>query len=309
MRRYRFGKVKPLRAIIIYIAAIVVLGSLLAPWLYWIGNWLAQNWSVAESLQKYPFHRYFNRSVMLVAFIGLFWVVRALGIRRWADVGVRRKEGAWKEFGFGFVAGVVSMALLSGLAFLAGAQFLKTDLTASVIGAALGKALATGLVVGIIEEIFFRGAAHGGLRRGMSLAPAMVVSSFIFSIVHFLKPLPTPAGTEINWLSGFATLATCGRGSFSLPYFVTLLLAGAALAWSYEKTRTLHFPIGLHAGWVFALLLNPKLAEGSGNHVTWFGGGYIEKGWAAALLMAAALVVTIIVSVRVRKCSSAQMQQ
>jgi membrane protease YdiL (CAAX protease family) len=288
-------EVKPLRAIIIYIGVILVLGALIAPWLYWGGHWLAETWSVAEALRQFPFHRYFNRAIMLVAFVGLFWVVRAMGVRRWADVGVRSSPTGWRDFGVGFSFGVASIATLAALALLVGEQRLKTGLDVHALTGAVGKSLASGLAVGILEEIFFRGAVYGGMRRGMSFAPALLISSFIFSIVHFLKPLPTPAGMEIHWWSGFATLATCGQGNFSPPFFVTLLCAGILLAWAYEKTGTLPLPIGVHAGWVFVLQLNPRLFEGTGRNPFWFGSGSLEKGWAATVLMLAVMTVTAIV--------------
>jgi len=289
-RRYRFGTVKQLRAILIYVAAIVVLGALLAPWLFWGGHWLAQHWSVAEKLGQYPFHRYFNRAIMLVAFVGLFWVARALGVRRWADIGVRRQTGGWRDCGLGFGAGFISIGTLAALAVLFGGQTLKPDLSGEVIVKVIGKALATGLIVGVLEEIFFRGGAYGGMRRGMAVMPALLVSSFIFSIVHFLKPTPVANDYVVHAWSGFELLATCGQNSFNLPYFITLLLAGVVLGWAYEKTGAVWLPIGLHAGWVFGLQLNPRLFAGTDATVAWFGNSRLENSWLCVPLLAAFVV-------------------
>ncbi|HUJ71870.1 MAG TPA: hypothetical protein VLZ30_06470, partial [Verrucomicrobiae bacterium] len=55
------------RAIPIYAVAVILLGALFAPWLFWGAQWLAAQTSVAQPLAAYPFRRVFNRAVMIVA--------------------------------------------------------------------------------------------------------------------------------------------------------------------------------------------------------------------------------------------------
>jgi membrane protease YdiL (CAAX protease family) len=281
---------KPLRAIVLYVFATLVVGALLAPWLYWSGTWVTQSLNV----ENFPFHRYFNRAVMLVAFAGLWPFVRSLGTRRWSDVGLKRKSGGWSEFSGGFVVGLASIALLAAAAMVVGSQQWKGDLTTAKISSALASCLATGLIVGIIEELFFRGVAYGELRRALPVAPALLLTSFAYSIVHFLKPARVADGYDIQWWSGFDVLATCGQSSFSSPtfwpYLTTLVLAGGVLALAFERTGALYLPMGLHAGWVFALQLNPKLFQDGGVAEFWFGENRLENGWLCVPLLAVILL-------------------
>ena len=69
----------------------------------------------------------------------------------------------------------------------------------------------------IAEEILFRGFLYGGLRRGLPILPALLVSGFIFSLAHFNVGLVIP-----------------------------FTLVGAVLAYIYERSGTLYASIGVH---------------------------------------------------------------
>jgi hypothetical protein len=72
-----------------------------------------------------------------------------------------------------------------------------------------------------------------------------------------------------------------------VPGFFVLLIAGMALAAAYQRTGTLHFSIGLHAGWIFwqksyGLLTSPS---GRGNQIFW-GSSKIIDGWFSLIVLA-----------------------
>jgi membrane protease YdiL (CAAX protease family) len=113
----------------------------------------------------------------------------------------------------------------------------------------------TALVVSVLEEILFRGALQGAVRKTTVDDFAIVVVAVLFAAVHFLKPPAhgVPA-TDIRWWSGLAllpdTLDQFRQPALLLGGFSTLLVVGLILGYARERTRSLWMPVGLHAGWI-----------------------------------------------------------
>jgi len=254
------------RAILVYGVAVILLGALLAPWLFWLVQWLAAHVDALASWTRHPFKRIFNRSLLIVALIGLWPLLRSIGYRTWSEFGYPRRAAWWRQILVGFALGIVSLAVA---ALVGGRGVHWGDVTPGLVG----KLLATALAVGVIEETFFRGGLQGGLQRGMHWVVALVIASVIYSAVHFLKPTGVKlAPDEVTWASGFTCLEQIVSKSFARPEvlsgFVTLLLAGWVLGWAFIKSGALYLPIGLHAGWV---LSNELVRE--------LGGGTIIEDW------------------------------
>src|SRR5258708_36886868 len=108
---------RPIRALAVYILVVFVGGALLAPWLYWLAQSVAHTFPhIAQS----PFHRFVNRSLLILALAGLWPLLRSLGVTALRDVGLVRPAGHWKKVGAGFLLGLVSLAGVAGSAIRAG---------------------------------------------------------------------------------------------------------------------------------------------------------------------------------------------
>jgi membrane protease YdiL (CAAX protease family) len=132
----------------------------------------------------------------------------------------------------------------------------------------------TATVVAFIEETLFRGLFLGVLLRGNRTLAATLLSSGIFSIVHFLKA-PDQTTTSVDWVSGFISLAH-SFDQFTEPMlvlagFTTLFLIGVILADARLQTASLWLPIGLHAGWIFASGVFNKIAHREVVALPWIG--------------------------------------
>lgn len=102
---------RPLRALLVFIAVVAVGGALAAPWLYL----LAQSWSSAfPKLAGEPFHRFVNRSVLGLA------LLRSLGATSWQELGLVKPSGQWRKLAGGLALGFVSLACVAAAALLAG---------------------------------------------------------------------------------------------------------------------------------------------------------------------------------------------
>jgi len=245
------------RAIPIYAVAVILLGALFAPWLFWGAQWLAAQTSVAQPLAAYPFRRVFNRAVMIVALAGLWPLLRGIGFRSWSDLGYVPSRDWWRHVLGGLAIGAGSLTVVIMLTIVWGRHTFHFDRPARQMAMVALHFLLAGLLIALYEETFFRGALQGAFQRGTNVVVAVILASAIYSSLHFLKPngVNIPAD-QVAWDSGF----TCLRGIVSQPFraddvlvaAVTLFFAGCVLGLAYVKTGALYLPIGLHAGWVLA---------------------------------------------------------
>jgi len=256
---------RPSRAIGLYAIAVILLGAAFAPWLFWG----VQRFAAGSMFAKYPFHRVFDRSEMIVALVGLWPLLGVLGLRSWSRLGYPAASAWWRHLLAGFVIGVGSLAVIVIVTIVLGLRPTHFDKSAGEVAGAVLKFLMVGIAVALIEETFFRGVVQGAWQRQMNATLAVVWASIVYSALHFLKPnLVKIAPDQVSWDSGFTCLAGIATHSFrdrdSLAGFVTLFLAGGVLGLAYFRTGALYLPIGLHAGWV--------LANESGR---WLGGGSV----------------------------------
>jgi membrane protease YdiL (CAAX protease family) len=275
----------PILALGIYIAAIFLGGALIAPWLYWVTQA-----SGFTHLAAYPFHRFVDRSLLVVALLGVWPLLRSLGAKSPKDVGLA--PPGWKQFGAGFMLGFVSFAMIAVIALGMGARaeaLTYHHLGQKVVGAGL-----TALGVGTLEEILFRGGLFGGLRRNLNWGVALIVSSIIYALVHFLGT-PRQNG-PIVWYSGLELLPRMLEGFVHwqqlVPGFFNLMISGALLALAYHRTGNLYFSIGLHAGWIFWVKSYNVLTRQVPGANSWiWGGNKLVDSWVAFLVLSITLAI------------------
>jgi len=262
-----------LRKLLLYLAAALVFGALLAPLLFKGGHWLAEL-GIFPRLERHGFQRYFNRSVQVSAILFLWPLVRSLRVRSLGELGLHWDPDGWRRFFIGFIAAVALMAVMSLIVHaFGGILFLPPELRSLH---ELPKVVLTALSVGFIEECIFRGAFLGLLQRTMSRTGALFASSAFYSVLHFIKPLKTTiVPSEVSWLSGFALIP----GIFSqwkdpamiAAGFTTLFAVGWVLGWATQRTHSLWMSIGLHAGWVFCVQGFGKFAVFAAGGLPWIG--------------------------------------
>ncbi len=278
---------RPLRSLLLFVVVVFLGGALLAPWLYWLAG------AVAPSLAEKPFHRFVNRSILGLALLGLWPFLRSLGVSSFGDVGLVRPTRQWKRLAAGLGLGFASLACVAALALLGGARRLNADLSAldftwKLTGIALSAA-----VVAVLEEVLFRGALFGALRKAWHWSFALALSSMVYALLHFMESAPLRG--PVRWTSGLELLPLMLRGFADahavIPGFFNLTLAGAILGFAYLRTGNLWFSIGLHAGWIFWLKsYNAVTTDVVGAKVGFWGSGKLIDGWLALPLLALVLL-------------------
>jgi membrane protease YdiL (CAAX protease family) len=260
--------VREIGKILAYAAAVVLLGCLFAPPLYWAGRWAE---SFIPALEGIRFSRYFNRAVLIVALLLLWPFLRWIGVRRWTELELEPNPRRFRDLGVGAALAVSGLWAVAGAAAALGAFRVKSPSAADLL-----LALATGVAVALIEETFFRGALFGVLRKSLSWPRALAFLSVFFAILHFIKPHRAARKLEdISWLSGFEILPYAfyrfREPELVLLGLVTLVIFGWILGYAVVRTRSLYLAMGLHGGWVFALKSFDSMSRRVGKGSLWLG--------------------------------------
>ena len=282
---------RPLRALVIYTAVVFVGGALLAPWLYWLAQAFAHSF---PKIAAEPFNRFVDRSLLLLALAGLWPLLRALGVTSWREAGVVGPHGQWKKLFGGLLVGSLSLAIVAGIAMVCGSRVFTRIATAHEVVAIIFNALGAAVIVAVVEEILFRGGIFGGLRKFFYWPLALVISSIIYALVHFLQRAGFTGA--VTWHSGLVLLPQMLGGFVDIhalvPDFFNLTLAGILLGLAYQRTGNLYFSIGLHAGWIFWLKTYGAFTAAPPRAATWFWGtSKMIDGWLALMVLVAVLVL------------------
>jgi membrane protease YdiL (CAAX protease family) len=282
---------RPLWALVIYLVAVFFGGALLAPWLYWLAQHSAH---AVPRLAAVPFPRFVDRSLLILALAGLWPLLRALGATSMGETGLVRPHGQWKKLSGGFLLGFVSLAVVAGMTLAIGGRALNTGVSVSKIVLTVFSAAGTAAVVAVLEEILFRGGVFGGLRRVLYWPLALVLSSMIYALVHFLHRGGFTGA--VAWYSGLELLPRMLAGFTNVralvPGFFNLTLAGVLLGLAYQRTGNLYFSIGLHAGWIFWLKTYGAFTVDVPDVNAWFWGtGRMIDGWLTLMVLALTLAV------------------
>jgi membrane protease YdiL (CAAX protease family) len=241
------------------------------------------------------------RFAMLAALLGLPWFLRLLRLDSWQAAGytLPRAE-AWAALGKGLVIGLAIMIVLNGLQWTMGIHVFSPPAdkwSALYVLRYLLAGLVSGLAVGFIEETFFRGLMHTGMRRHLGFWATASLTALFYAAVHFMKPGslgsgPFDSGEALRMVwEGISRVAEIGPVFDS---FVTLFVVGVFLSMVRERTGNVLWAIGIHAGWVAVIKLYKYLTDTvkiDGQASVWVGDYDQITGWMATLWLAAIAAV------------------
>ena len=222
-------------------------------------------------------------------------MLRSLGATSWREIGLVPPYGQWKKLFRRITAWIFLLAVVAGIAIgLAATACLFTIWRRTRLSGTIFSAIGTAAIVATLEEILFRGGIFGGLRRMLHWPFALLISSVIYALVHFLQRAEFTG--PVAWNSGLVLLPQM-LGGFAdfhalVPGFFNLTLAGVLLGLAYQRTGNLYFSIGLHAGWIFWLKTYGASHSRRAACRDWFWGtGKMIDGWLAFFVLAATLAI------------------
>ena len=230
----------------LYLLTAVLLGSTLA--------------ATLQEFLSYPFDRVLTRSVLLVLLILLIPLWKMVSKE---TSGLRFGDFSFRQFSQSFLIGLFILAIPVVVLLLLEVRLVVLDLEISFLSI-LG-ILLVGIVlaclIGFFEEILFRGFLYGSLKKRVGGLIAALISSVLYSSVHFLKPtgeLELP----INWLAGFIYLEQ-SIGNMILLHQdwdarLSLMILGCFFCLVRERFN-LFCCIGLHAAFVVGIAISRQL--------------------------------------------------
>jgi hypothetical protein len=224
-------------------------------------------WLALHPHFNFPFHRIGERVGMLALLAGFLAVARHLKLADRASLGYALPRRLFvRELLLGLALGALTMLALVGLMSALG--LLDWTAAAGLGGAGFARLLAacaaSALAVAFIEETFLRGAMHSAIERESGARAAVLLTALIYSASHFFARFHIGAAQVSAW-SGVTLLAGTLH-SFAHPgeiadAFVALVAVGVVLGMIRALTGNIAACIGLHAGWVWVMLVVHELTR------------------------------------------------
>ena len=223
-------------------------------------------WLLLHPHFDFPFHRIGERVGMLALLVGFVAVARRLRLADRASLGYGLPRRRFlRELGVGLAIGVLTMGAVVGV--MAALGLLDWTRAGAFTVAALVKLIAvralSGLAVALIEETFLRGAMYTGIARQSGPRVAVLLTALVYAATHFFASYHIAAAQVTPW-SGVALLAGTLH-AFANPVaildaFAALFAVGVVLGLVRVATGNIAACIGLHAGWVWVMLVVHELS-------------------------------------------------
>ena len=224
-------------------------------------------WMLLHPFFDFPFHRVGERIGMLALLVGFLLVARRLRLADRASLGYGLPRRAFlRETSLGLALGVASMLAVVGLMTALG--LLDWRPAAGLTGMDLLRLVAlragSGLAVAFIEETFLRGAMHTAIERESGTRLAVLLTALLYAATHFLAsyhiaPGQVTSSSGLELLAG--TLHSWAQPAGIADAFLALLAVGVVLGMVRAATGNIAACIGLHAGWVWVMLVAHELTR------------------------------------------------
>lgn len=207
---------------------------------------------------NWPFSRIYDRVALVVLVITVYRErknFRLSEIRK--DFELLAEQYKLSKFTYGFLLAIIPVLLAIFLLVNSGTLHWKVEVLGEY-SYRLIKLVPTVLIVGLLEEIVFRLFLFWQLRKKLGTFFAAIISSCIYSFVHFIAPVKSFQYAEFNLLAGYDYYLVVIRRMLNFDLFsavLVLLVIGLFQCLMLQKTRSLFFIAGLHGGWIAALKL------------------------------------------------------
>jgi len=223
-------------------------------------------WLLLHPHFNFPFHRLGERIGMLALLIGFVFVAKRAGLadKQSLGYGLARRRFL-REMLLALAIGAITMlAVVAIMAALGLRTWSDTaNLSVTFVVQLVATRLLSGIAVAFIEETFLRGAMFTALERESGARTAIVLTALIYSATHFFASFHI-AADRVTASSGFdlliGTLHLFSDPLGIIDAFLCLFAVGVVLAVVRAVTGNIAACLGLHAGWVWVMLVTHQLS-------------------------------------------------
>ncbi|HEY2809391.1 MAG TPA: CPBP family glutamic-type intramembrane protease [Steroidobacteraceae bacterium] len=223
-------------------------------------------WLLLHPHFDFPFHRIGARIGMLAVLVGFVLGARRLGLADLASLGYGVPRALFlREAGLALVLGIVLMlgtvAVMQMLGVLDWSR--AVGMSAGALAKLSGRALLSALAIAFIEESCLRGAMYAGVARESGVRVAVTLTALVFTATHFFASYHI-AAAQVTPGSGLllvgGTLHAFAAPLQNADALLALFAVGVLLGMVRAATGNIAACVGLHAGWVWVMLVAHELA-------------------------------------------------
>lgn len=241
-----------LKKLVIVFFAVLIISALLTPVVYSLLS------SISTTFQ-YPFSRVFDRVAMIVVVIGVFFYrsnLMGFVLNKASLVSICNPR-ILLPFLVGLIITLMASSLVIIILNIKGVFILRV-FEFKLVLLKLLKIFPAAILIACIEEVFFRNIVLKEFILRQKILQGILITSILYSVCHFISPVYDFTYDNFNFLAGIYYLfQVCERflyGEIYLGIF-GLFLVGMVLGYTYWRTQSLAFCIGLHSGWIISLKL------------------------------------------------------
>lgn len=246
----------------------------------------------------FRFESWVTRLALIFLILGLIPCFKIFNLSNQLIGHTNQDNSRFKQIGMGFIAGLLILSIVILPLLLLDIRIIEEGATLSL--SLIIKALLAGLIVALIEETLFRGLFFKLSLRWHNAISAILISSFFYAILHFIKPIAHIDQSQLSIVSGFEVIA---NAFIALPAlhtddFLALFSVGVLLATVRYKTQSLNYCIGLHASWVFLIKICKDLTDGNDASQWSFLSGHYDGiiGWLSFAWLICCTIVFLVLS-------------
>lgn len=205
-----------------------------------------------------PPHQLIQRGGIIIAAIGLWPFLYTLGIKNLTTIGYEVTPfHLLQTITFGLLVGTIILFFLIAILIWLNVRYFTPGISFMRLPLIISSGMLSGLIIAILEESFFRGAVFTMIRQKHNATAAILWSSLLYSILHFIKPqvlFVTPI-TILTILHSIILAFPELLQLKNIDSLIALFCAGMLLALIRKRTGHLGWTIGIHAGWILAIRL------------------------------------------------------
>ncbi|QPK63474.1 CPBP family intramembrane metalloprotease [Methylomonas sp. LL1] len=213
-----------------------------------------------------PLAKVISKTTQILLLLSIFPLKKILNLN-WSDFGFTAPARFFKQMGQGLM-----LALITLLPVLLILYFLDVHVwdggrtwTAGKVFEKVGLGLFLAMLIAIGEELLFRGLLFGSLRHKLPVCAAIVISSFYYAALHFLKSKTQIPYDQQTFASGFELMAEAFANWLNpniISALIALFMVGVFLAVLRSRVpQSLGLCVGCHAGWVWQIKVSKDLCN------------------------------------------------
>ena len=213
---------------------------------------------------QFPFRKVVSRVAQILLILSIFPFMSYLKLKK-EDIGFAARNIFFKQLLQGLVFGFFTLMPVLLMLYILDINIVDqtNDWTAGSLGKALIGALLSAFIISLLEEPLFRGMMLTGLNRKMGASAAVIISSFYYAALHFMKGKTDIPYDQLNILSGFGVIKEALANLLNpeiISALIALFMVGVLLGiLRCNIKQSLGLCIGCHASWVWQIKMTKKV--------------------------------------------------